>query len=369
MKRTGSRISKIIALVIIPFLVAVSIDFLTEITGGKIGDFLQKNFGISNKTLVFVLLGLLGLALSFQFYSSWVENDSEKTPAPTPEDKLKKLLAEFHSSLKKRYEKRYLGKLDGRFEITLEVSENWLSDKPKTHKFDAEAKISDAMDAINKAFTETGRLLIVGSPGSGKTVLLLKLAIEILKKADPEDGPFPVIFNLASWKNDFENFEDWLVDVLNSGNGLSKDFARELLREQKIILFLDGLDELARNESSEKASEIRANCMASLNLYLRMGRKAVICCRRDEFVEMFAGTSQDAPVSAKVEVLDLTEADIILALQEAGKDEKSRDAAKHIEDHMEKNPAFLNVLSTPFSISHSGRIQLFLKEKKTSRAI
>lgn len=40
--------------------------------------------------------------------------------------------------------------------------------------------IGNAFKAINESFNQKGRLLIVGSPGSGKTFLLLKLALELL---------------------------------------------------------------------------------------------------------------------------------------------------------------------------------------------
>jgi hypothetical protein len=257
-------------------------------------------------------------------------------------------IQKFFNSLKERYKRRYKSKLDERFEIKLEVSKNWNGNIYKTCKFDAEAKTSDAIIEIRKVFGEEGRLLIVGSPGSGKTVLLLKLALELLGKKCKADQQLPVIFNLAAWSETYETFKDWLIDVLSSGNGLSKDFAETALREDKIIFLLDGLDELARNEKIKTAHEKRARCLDSLNDYLREGRKAVICCRREQFAEMQKATGKDAPVSAKVEVLDLTPPDILLALQNARQHNKSRVSAGHLEEIIEKNEVFLAVLTTPF---------------------
>jgi hypothetical protein len=254
-------------------------------------------------------------------------------------------------SLKERYQNRYEQKLDGRVEITLKVVKDWNSQQLQTikEKFNDDANFGEAVEVINDAFEQQGSLLIVGNPGAGKTVLLLKLALNLLEKADIAKGEaFPVIFNLASWSPGYEKFEDWLIAMLNSGDGLSTEFAAILLRQKKIIFLLDGLDELARNEDNETAVRKRADCLNSLNEFLREGRKAVICCRRDEFVQMQEMTKQDAPVSAKVEILDLTEPEILSALEHAQSDNKSHVSAINLLKIVETNKVFLDVLRTPF---------------------
>jgi predicted NACHT family NTPase len=43
-------------------------------------------------------------------------------------------------------------------------------------------------------------LLILGEPGSGKTMLLLGLAREMINRAEQSlEHPIPVVFNLSSW--------------------------------------------------------------------------------------------------------------------------------------------------------------------------
>lgn len=123
----------------------------------------------------------------------------------------------FFNSLKERYRSRYEQKLDGRFEITLEVSHS--ADSAEAHeikeRFGRNPSAGDAIKLISKAFDKTGRLLIVGSPGIGKTVLLLKLASNTLSKIAEKlqqdiklNKPFPVIFNLGSWSESYEKFDD-----------------------------------------------------------------------------------------------------------------------------------------------------------------
>lgn len=255
------------------------------------------------------------------------------------------------ASLKKRYQNLYEQKLDGRVEITLKVVKDWDGRRSRIVKerFGGDASVGEAVEVIGDAFEREGGLLIVGRAGAGKTVLLLKLALSLLEKTVvAKDEPFPVIFNLSSWSPAYEKFEEWLVEMLYSGNGLSRDFAETLLRRKQIVFLLDGLDELARNEDEETALGKRAACLDSLNDYLREGRKAVICCRRDEFVQMHEATKQDAPVSARVELLDLSEAEILSALERARTDSRNFKSATNLLKAVETNRVLLDVLRTPF---------------------
>src|SRR5687768_2895919 len=55
-------------------------------------------------------------------------------------------------------------------------------------------------------------LLILGAPGSGKTTMLLELARQLIERArQDETEPIPVVFNLASWKEN-QTLDDWLAE-------------------------------------------------------------------------------------------------------------------------------------------------------------
>ena len=329
-----------LAIVLITLLSSITINLLT---GSKvINKWLEAN-GVGPTELVIGTISI-SIALLLLTYLQIKRSYSPESITENIETDVKRLF----DSLKERYQNRYQSKLDRRFEITLEVSEDWNSDKPKTYKFGAESKISYAIDATRKAFDEKGRLLIVGSPGSGKTVLLLKIALELLGNEFKEGQRLPVVFNLASWSGKHIRFEDWLIEVLNSGNGLSKNFARALLKENRIIFLLDGLDELARNEETKTASAKRAKCLDSIYEYAEVGHKYVICCRREEFVKMQKSKSHDELLPAKVEVLDLSGLDIEVALAVAQRDGVNRASAEHLESIIRTHEAFSDVLSTPF---------------------
>jgi len=151
----------------------------------------------------------------------------------------------------------------------------------------------------------------------------------------------PVIFNLASWSRspEYGRFDDWLKAVLTQGYGLSADLATTMLREGRIALLLDGLDELARNEEADVAARLRAECLTALNLSLYDGAtNAVICCRREEFIAMGNLTGANAPVDAKVGVQDLTIGQIERALIRARGSERDRFAALHLLEALGQDP-------------------------------
>jgi hypothetical protein len=115
---------------------------------------------------------------------------------------------------------------------------------------------------------------------------------------------------------------------------------------------LDGLDELAQHEEEASAVAKRAECLKSLNKYLRRGRKVVICCRRDKFLQLSEIMEQKAPVAATVIIADLSKAEVLLNLQHASIDREIKHHASAVnlgellirDDHQH----LLDTLCTPF---------------------
>lgn len=96
----------------------------------------------------------------------------------------------------------------------------------------------------------------------------------------------------------------------------------------------------------------------------------MISCRVEEFKQMKELTGQDAPVSAKVEVFDLSKAQVLLALEHAKlhKDIKHHASAENLLKMLEseENDNLLEVLSTPFYFTTAMEIfdQVILTENK-----
>ncbi|MFD4576334.1 NACHT domain-containing protein [Streptomyces sp. NPDC058417] len=101
--------------------------------------------------------------------------------------------------------------------------------------------------------TPAGRLVILGEPGSGKSVLALRLARELIDN-HTAGAPVPVVFALRTWNEPTVGWRQWLADKLaerypqypqlrEQRNG-HITLARELVNLDRILPVLDGLDEL-----------------------------------------------------------------------------------------------------------------------------
>lgn len=341
-----SRTIATILLAVALFTISILKDLLIEITGSQIGDYLSRRFRINTPTLVYLLIGILLVTLIFTIYRT-LEARNKKGEPQADVDDIDNHAKRLRDSLADLYQRRYEQKLDNRLELALEVQADWNRRRAELvkEKFDHIAGVGNAIEVVSGVFAEKGRLLIIGKPGAGKTVLLLKLAVSLLKKpVRSANEPFPIIFNLASWSEEYSRFEDWLEATLQSGYGLSQGFARALLNERRITFLLDGLDELGANEDDKTAIRKRAECLNSLNRALNRGVGVVICCRVDEFMQMKRGSSQDVPVPAVVTIFDLTPHQIRSALLDAAKspnENSHRDstAARNLLDLLNKNEA------------------------------
>ncbi|MDJ0737493.1 MAG: NACHT domain-containing protein [Nostocaceae cyanobacterium] len=124
-----------------------------------------------------------------------------------------------------------------------------------------------------------GRLLILGQPGAGKTTMLLKLAEELIKRADDNHThPVPVLFSLSAWQKDNQSIKDWLVEQLKDKYGVRKDIGKQWIDNQEIIPLLDGLDEIA--------VERQELCVRKINDFLHPGtwsNPVVVCSRTEEY--------------------------------------------------------------------------------------
>jgi hypothetical protein len=101
----------------------------------------------------------------------------------------------------------------------------------------------------------SGRLVITGAPGSGKSgaaVLLILRALrhrEQVDEADRAKVPVPVMFTLHGWDPATQPVRDWLVTQLGQtypqfAGGAGAVRAALLLAVGKIAVILDGLDEI-----------------------------------------------------------------------------------------------------------------------------
>ncbi|WP_187413925.1 hypothetical protein [Micromonospora sp. MP36] len=103
---------------------------------------------------------------------------------------------------------------------------------------------------------DSGRLLVIGAPGAGKSGAAVLLTLDALahrfELADEQRRrtPVPVLFTPHGWDPATQPVEDWLAGRLGTlypflnAAEYGPDAAAALVRHGRVALFLDGLDEL-----------------------------------------------------------------------------------------------------------------------------
>lgn len=116
--------------------------------------------------------------------------------------------------------------------------------------------VSDYFDKMGVGRT----LLILGEPGSGKTITLLELAHTLIIRARRNVNQLiPVVFNLSSWASKKETITNWLIEELITKYKLHNQAARAFIQAEQLLLLLDGLDEVP--------DESRKFCVQALNQF------------------------------------------------------------------------------------------------------
>jgi hypothetical protein len=72
---------------------------------------------------------------------------------------------------------------------------------------DLAATGGDLVDVL--ARVPTGRLVVPGEPGAGKTMLMVRLVLDLLARRDP-GGPVPFLASAASWNPSVQDLRGWL---------------------------------------------------------------------------------------------------------------------------------------------------------------
>ena len=121
-------------------------------------------------------------------------------------------------------------------------------------------------------------LLILGEPGSGKTIAMLKLAKILVERAEENaNEPIPAILNLSTWTDKMHGLFDWLALELSARYYVGKRLAESWLKEGRLALLLDGLDEVQ--------PEFQAGCVLAINSFVKESGVPglVVSCRTGEY--------------------------------------------------------------------------------------
>jgi hypothetical protein len=144
----------------------------------------------------------------------------------------------------------------------------------------------------------TRRLVVLGEPGSGKTMLLVRLLLALLDPAHRDSGgAVPVLFALASFDPLSQDLRSWMIDQLiqdhpalgarTHGGGVAPGrrdhtLARALVERRLVLPLFDGLDELP--------DALRHHALNSINEVFNAKAPLVLTSRSAEYRQALAPT-------------------------------------------------------------------------------
>ncbi len=136
----------------------------------------------------------------------------------------------------------------------------------------------------HEARVPTGRLVVLGEPGAGKMMLMVRLVLDLLVRR-PGGGPVPILAPVASWNPAAQGLRDWLGAQLLIDHpalagpppaGMTQSTrAAALLASGLILPVLDGLDEIPE--------QARGQAISRINDALRPDEQVVVTCRTQQY--------------------------------------------------------------------------------------
>lgn len=211
----------------------------------------------------------------------------------------------------------------------------------------------------------TRRLVLLGEPGAGKTMVMVRLLLALLDPAHRTDGgPVPFLFALASFDPTAQDLRTWMVRELTRehpelggpAQGLGarpgrprRTLAHELLDHRLILPLLDGLDELP--------GPVRPLVLEAINQTLGPDQALVLSCRTAEYGQALApdGDASAGPLNAAagIELKPLDAGDAIRYLIRDAGGERSSGAerwARVAEALRDRASPVAQALSTPLGL-------------------
>ena len=215
----------------------------------------------------------------------------------------------------------------------------------------------------------TGRLVVLGEPGSGKTILMIRLVLDLLQRRS-EGDVVPVLVSAASWNPMAQDFHSWLTSQLliaypalatpyaSDGVGISRVDA--LLQEKLIMPIIDGFDELP--------SGARSRAIAEVNGELRPGERLVITSRVAEYraATRPATGPEITLAAAAVELCPLEVQDVFNYLRQSAGGPRSASRWDRVFSELARSKALTQVLTNPLMVGLARAIYNPKPDEQTS---
>jgi hypothetical protein len=325
----------------VPLLVGATVATGLPVAGALFTVLMNSEYRLSLLPLwfaLFLFLNYLNLRLQ--------RRSDEERPEAT-----KERVSQLHSELRAQVQSRSYGARRNLIEAPLKELDlditprvGWVRDPRLTEP----ETLSEKNTGIVAAFASSKRrLLIVGEPGSGKTMAAYAL-IEHLDETEGDER-IPLLVNLSAWEAQ-ESFEAFLVDYLVSEVGYQvrqRTVANAFIDSHRYTLVLDGLDEIPaglRKQFSEYLDEFVRGVPSEVAV--------VVTCRTQEYEELLATHPTGLGLVQAVEMLPLTSQQLDSALAQLARfDDKDWETFLSQRDltacqrarNLLSNPLFLNL--------------------------
>ena len=279
--------------------------------------------------------------------------------------KLVKIVREWLETFEDRFGKKLTKNEERERDHPFPVRFRYLGD---THSEEASSELLPREnESLVNVFDRMGsRMMFVGDRGTGKTFGMLKLMKDLTDRAFLNLGqPVPVFFNLSSWSKTFDRDQQpsgtlnrWLEDEIVGNYSVPRKTAKQLLESNRIILCLDGLDELvsgapgAKNEIDEASRALRDECLKVINDTLEdLDVRMILCCREGTYRELKNRPRMGTPLQPQ----PLSDAEIKDELSKRPNLEGLREAMTRSRLLLERarNPLFLSLMCFAFREEHS----------------
>jgi hypothetical protein len=191
------------------------------------------------------------------------------------------------------------------------------------------------------------RLVVLGKPGAGKTVLAMLLTLELLRRRQSGE-PVPLLLGLSSWDPTAEHLHVWIARRLGQDYPALRDPAfgpglpRQLAASEWVLPILDGLDELPEPLQVRAIRELdRASG----------GRPLVVTCRSQEYEKAARVGGEVLAGAAVVELEPIAPAEAVAFLRATTGPAAERwdQVAAHLR--AEPGGALAAALSTPLIVA------------------
>ncbi|HYR10004.1 MAG TPA: NACHT domain-containing protein [Longimicrobium sp.] len=191
--------------------------------------------------------------------------------------------------------------------------------------------------SLVETFDRCGRLLLVlGEPGSGKTISLLEVARDLNARFHADlTQPVAVVFNLAGWEAKRMPLARWMLGELSTRYFIPRKVASRWFRSARLVPLLDGLDEVGEAD--------RAACVEAVRTFLvsQSVSGLAVTCRTAEY----AALATRLPLAAAVRLEPLTDPQVAAFL------DASRRSAHPVRALLREHGELREVARTPLMLS------------------